>query len=385
MLIDHGHFQYNTVALGLALWSFHFMTKGSGFQNCVWGSFLFCMSLNFKQMTLYYAPAVFMYLLGRCFAAKKEWLVRFFVLGGTVIFSFGILWWPFFVYPYTDDETGVKLSSIENVLHVLKRLFPFQRGLFEGKVSNLWCALSTKPISIRSRIPEHLQPKLALMATLLLLLPLCVKLLQKGLESKSNIPPKSNDNDESKGTKDNQEHDLKLLLWGTSASGLSFFLASFQVHEKSILMAVAPISLLFFENPLFVSWFCIVASWTLWPLITVDELRSAYILSNVIFLVLLWSFSKFDTTRNPFETISWSGVIPTLTHNLVFPISLLFLLGLHFAELVFVPPTKLPDLFPVLWSVVGCGLFCWSWISISHVLLIESRQKDFISRTDKNS
>ncbi|KAK1738951.1 hypothetical protein QTG54_010267 [Skeletonema marinoi] len=37
LLIDHGHFQYNTTSLGLALWSFYFMTQTS-FVGCVIGS-----------------------------------------------------------------------------------------------------------------------------------------------------------------------------------------------------------------------------------------------------------------------------------------------------------------------------------------------------------
>ena len=70
VLIDHGHFQYNAVSLGLALWSFHFMTSGGAgrrrsFAGPAWGSVLFCLALNFKQMELYHAPAVFAYLLGR--------------------------------------------------------------------------------------------------------------------------------------------------------------------------------------------------------------------------------------------------------------------------------------------------------------------------------
>ena len=56
VIIDHGHFQYNAVCLGLALGSFHFMTKmegGLGLPpsiisigwNCVVGSILFCLAL----------------------------------------------------------------------------------------------------------------------------------------------------------------------------------------------------------------------------------------------------------------------------------------------------------------------------------------------------
>ena len=128
ILIDHGHFQYNTTALGLALWSFYYFAL-PGLSSKLIGAVFFVGALNFKQMTLYYAPAVFAYLLGWCFGCRENTtkIVRFVSLGITVIACFLILWIPF-IY------TGTALQ-------VLKRQFPFQRGLFEGKVANIWCAL----------------------------------------------------------------------------------------------------------------------------------------------------------------------------------------------------------------------------------------------------
>eukprot|EP00392_Amoebophrya_sp_AT5.2_P005032 g5041.t1 len=60
LFIDHGHFQFNTVALGCVLWA----------VNCVYyerrylGSVFYVCALLYKQTTLYYAPAFFLYLLG---------------------------------------------------------------------------------------------------------------------------------------------------------------------------------------------------------------------------------------------------------------------------------------------------------------------------------
>ena len=51
VLIDHGHFQYNTVALGLALSAMFAITRDT-FSSCLRGSLLFCLALNFKQMSL---------------------------------------------------------------------------------------------------------------------------------------------------------------------------------------------------------------------------------------------------------------------------------------------------------------------------------------------
>lgn len=350
ILIDHGHFQYNTVALGLALWSFYFMTKGK-FSDCVLGSIFFCLALNFKQMTLYYAPAIFAYLLGRCFSNQgtgpSVFWRRFTVLGVTVIMSFAVLWWPFFVYEFKSDE--VELSGLQSAGHVLQRLFPFQRGLFEGKVANLWCALSTKPISIRQRIPEDQQPIMALLGTFVLIAPITHKLFQTGYVHDG-------------GKKQGEfqlDHDFRTLLWGSCASGLSFFLASFQVHEKSILMALAPISLLITDSSsAFVSWFSLVSFWTLWPLLTVDRLHIAYVTTGCIFVALLLVYSLVVTTEQEVSV----GFVMKFTKYIVLPCSFVVMGCLHVAEICYDAPEGLPDLFPVLWSVCGCGFYCWAWL-----------------------
>lgn len=63
ILIDNGHFQFNSVMLGLTLGSI----LAFQFDYDVVGCVAFSLSLGFKQMALYYSPAVFAYLLGKCF------------------------------------------------------------------------------------------------------------------------------------------------------------------------------------------------------------------------------------------------------------------------------------------------------------------------------
>ncbi|KAL3220336.1 hypothetical protein MRX96_029904 [Rhipicephalus microplus] len=103
VLIDHGHFQYNCVSLGLSL----------------------------LAMALYYAVPFFCYLLGCCF--QREGLgskLRLFLgLALAVTSTFGACWAPY-------------LGSPDRALQVVKRLFPLDRGLFEDKVANIWCTLS---------------------------------------------------------------------------------------------------------------------------------------------------------------------------------------------------------------------------------------------------
>lgn len=61
ILIDHGHFQYNCVCLGLVLWAVHHLVHG---RELV-GSVCFVAALGYKQMALYFAPSFFCYLAGR--------------------------------------------------------------------------------------------------------------------------------------------------------------------------------------------------------------------------------------------------------------------------------------------------------------------------------
>jgi alpha-1,3-glucosyltransferase len=62
ILIDSGHFQYNSVMLGFTLLSLDFLASSSDLIAAVF----FVLSLGFKQMALYYAPAVGSYLFGKC-------------------------------------------------------------------------------------------------------------------------------------------------------------------------------------------------------------------------------------------------------------------------------------------------------------------------------
>ena len=338
LLIDHGHFQYNTVALGLAIWSFHYMTQ-TKFTNCIYGSILFCLALNFKQISLYYAPAVFCYLLGRCMAVPKYFVVRFLALGITVVLTFFMLWEPFLKYgPSHLQET----TKVERVLQILHRIFPFQRGLYESKVANLWCALSVKPFSVRERLQEQYQLPTSLGGTLILILPACYMLFRVGIDQQ--------------GRRYYMDRDWRQLLWGTTSTALGFFLASFQVHEKSILFALAPASLLLWHDSDFVEWFSFVCVWTLWPLLQVDRIEVGYVAITMIFVCLHRFRRLFTRNSAPSTTVftSYMELVPMASY--------VVMIALHVAQVFVTVPSHLPDLFPVLWSVVGCGMVCMAWL-----------------------
>ena len=85
------------------------------------GSFMFVCALNYKQMELYHAFPFFFYLLGislqqRGWSAKIGKLMQ---IGLTVILTFLVIWSPFI------------MLGQDAVIQVVKRVFPFDRGLFE--------------------------------------------------------------------------------------------------------------------------------------------------------------------------------------------------------------------------------------------------------------
>ena len=171
VLIDHGHFQYNCVSLGLALWG----VLGVVTDHDILGSMAFSLALNYKQMELYHALPFFCYLLGKALhqsrqTEKTNWLRVFSKvtkLGLTVFMIFAICWAPFFL-------TG----GLEGGVQILRRLFPFGRGLYEDKVANFWCSISVL-IKVRQLFSQASLVKLSLLVTFVTLLPSSIGLLRK--------------------------------------------------------------------------------------------------------------------------------------------------------------------------------------------------------------
>uniref|UniRef100_A0A8P4GK86 Alpha-1,3-glucosyltransferase n=1 Tax=Dicentrarchus labrax TaxID=13489 RepID=A0A8P4GK86_DICLA len=140
ILIDYGHFQYNGVSLGFALWGV--LALGLGWDAL--GSMAFCLALNYKQMELYHALPFFCYLLGKCI--KLGPMGRgFFLLvriASTVLVTFALCWLPF-------------LSDPSEALQVVRRIFPVARGLFEFYIGVAAMA-GLSAVSVALVPPPHL-------------------------------------------------------------------------------------------------------------------------------------------------------------------------------------------------------------------------------------
>ncbi|CAM4593954.1 unnamed protein product [Lepidochelys olivacea] len=230
------HWQEVTYNLPIKEW--YFNTSDNNLQY--WG-------LDYPPLTAYHSLLC-------AYIAKLVLLIK---IAFTVVASFAICWLPF-------------CTEVEQILQVLRRLFPIDRGLFEDKVANIWCSLNVL-IKIKNVLSPQTQLKLSFAFTFLTLLPACIKLtLQPSLRG------------------------FKFAL---ISCALSFFLFSFQVHEKSILLVSIPVCLMINEIPLMSTWFLLVSTFSLLPLLLKDGLLLAYVVTTLAFLIVcLTSFSIFEKT-----------------------------------------------------------------------------------------
>lgn len=327
VLIDHGHFQYNCISLGLAQLAIYWLLSKRSNElplfSLISASVFFSLALNYKQMELYHALPFFFYLLAICINDRTETKQkRFFKLccvGLTVIVTFVLLWLPFI------------LNGLDLTIQVLTRLFPFQRGLFEDKVANFWCSISVL-LKLREKISIDALSKLSLIVTGLFNLPSGIDLFLRPTRPR--------------------------FLLSLVNSALIFFLFSFQVHEKSILLVTIPACLLVNSYPLLVTWFMLVSNLSMLPLLFKDGLTTACISQTLFFCLITTAYSKnFWTSVDLKQFALLSKQSNKSIENLIkftFFLSIVCSMTLTACFLFVLPPKHLPDLWTVLISIFAC-------------------------------
>lgn len=336
LLIDFGHFQYNSVMLGLTLLSLCGFAAGLDLLGAV----CFVLSLGFKQMALYYAPAIGCYLLAKCLFLDFRTSARLFVqLGLVTIASFAILFLPW-LPPF---------APISAILDPVSRIFPFQRGLFEDKVANFWCA-SNVLIKWRMWMSAPTLIKLSAGLTAVGFLPVVVTMLHTGYR----LGLSANVNEAAGESTSGPAPVLSLLPYALLTSSMSFFLFSFQVHEKTILIPLLPLSLLLSgaaQNSFTFKLGALVnnvAVFSMWPLLKRDGLALQYFVH-----LALWN----KTIGHSPWGLRQKSVMDYL--------SLAFYAGailLHIFEYFLPPPDHLPDIYPVLNVLLSTPVFVITWL-----------------------
>ncbi|XGW30017.1 hypothetical protein V3C99_009212 [Haemonchus contortus] len=323
--IDNAHFQYNSVSLGLFLISFLFLIN----RKLLLGSIFFVFALNYKQMELYHALPIFVFILARClkrplWANRYESITSLVKVAVTVVLTFAIIWLPF-IY-----------SGSQSVLAVLSRIFPFCRGLYEDKVASVWCAFSFI-LRMNSHFSLDTQVKISAVSVLLVTIPSLVLLFLR--------PTTRN---------------FTLSLFITS---LAFFLFSFQVHEKSILLAAVPALLLLPDYQVAIVWFLHITNTSLFSLCLKDHTGS------ILALFIAYYVACSATTV-------FFGKLQCIAYHL----SCLTALAICVAEWTLTPPQRYPHIFPLMNAVYSCAHFLL-FMAYFYFDMISNEYKVFVGKS----
>ncbi|RYG43536.1 hypothetical protein EON68_00255 [archaeon] len=384
LVIDHGHFQYNNVSLCAALVGM----LAAAHDHGALAALAFTLALNYKQIALYYAPAFFVVLLAaavargtaslraRCCAARAPaparsrmptpWLSTLTTvacLGAIVLGVTAALWAPFCV----RQAAGQCGHGVSVVLH---RLFPFNRSIFEDKVSNIWCALDPL-LRWRARIyagvPGVRSTVSAVCAATTLLL---ASPALRTLWRTARTPPPA-----ARASPAASLRTTSLLL-GFSNVSLAFFLAAYQVHEKGILFPLAPLLLCAAHVPAYAAWFNSMALFSMWPLLAKDGLLVPAAAVYTLYALLaapapLWRTRAF--AREAALLCAWwsrdgAHSNPRTAHHTAHRTahvlrvgccaSLAAVAACAAASLLLTPPRTLPDLFPYASAVAAAASLC---------------------------
>jgi len=328
LLIDYAHFQYNGVSIGLVLLSAAALVK----DKWALGAGLCMASVLYKQMSLYYTPAVFFFVVGRAVqhAGFAKGIFVHVALCGFVVIGLTALC----AAPWTMVGRGTD---------VIVRMFPVGRGLYEDKVSNVWCSLS--PVLKLGSLFGPPQVLLVCVATTALsFLPSCVHVMR-------NPTPRA-------------------FLHCLVISSFSFFLFSYQVHEKSILIPVVPAALLVmypserYDALLQYLHLLLIATFSMFPLLRKDRLLGPYVVAMVTLTYLGLLVRR---------SASW-------TVGALFSLSVVGIMLLHGLEYGVSPPARYPDLHTVVQGAFCCGHFLIAQVGLN---ICQRREKPLSVKTSR--
>ncbi|XP_054873026.1 probable dolichyl pyrophosphate Glc1Man9GlcNAc2 alpha-1,3-glucosyltransferase isoform X1 [Amphiprion ocellaris] len=365
LIVDHIHFQYNGFLFGVLLLSVAKHLQSQHLQ----GALLFAILLNLKHIYLYVAPAYGIYLLrSYCFTQDNKdgsirWMsfspLRLLALGSIVVSVCALSFGPFI--------------AMGQLPQVLSRLFPFKRGLCHAYwAPNIWALYNVLDkglavLGVRLKLLEEAElprasmtgglvqefqhsvllsvsPSATLVCTLLSILPAVASIWLRPCGARGF---------------------LRCLL----LCALGSFMFGWHVHEKAVLIAILPLSILAVESREDARIFLVLTTtghYSLFPLLFTPTERPVK-----VSLMLMFTIFSFTALRK-----LHSGQGPLLR-----PLEVVYLLGLVVVaiacEVVFpLSPwqQRLPFL-PLLATSVYCSVgVCYSFLRL-YVRLLQRDDK----------
>lgn len=353
LFVDHIHFQYNGLLFGILLLSIGKMVRGRFLQ----ASLFFAVLLNMKHIFIYMAPVYFFYLLRYyCFRKDSEFkLVKLIRTGLVVVSVFLLSFGPFH----------------DHLPQVFSRLFPFKRGLCHAYwAPNFWALynFADKILSIIKKSKTYssntrglvqtfdhvelpsVQPIVTFVITAVLMVPCLIKLcFQKSREDLGSF--------------------VKPLVICAATS----FMFGWHVHEKAILMAIIPLTLIAWEsekNAKFFIFLSIVGHYSLFPLLFKPNLT---IIKLSMFLG--YTFLSFYFLKNVKK-------IPVLEKIYLIGLGFVFLYE-HVIQYVIGLDKNFPFL-PLMLTSVYCAVgISYFWFKFYCYYLFDGRKSKETSKKKK--
>ena len=147
-------------------------------------------------------------------------------------------------------------APLAAILDPIKRIFPFSRGIFEDKVATFWCA-SNVLFKWKQWASLNVLLKLSTASTALGFLPGVLNLIRAGYSFRGAYARRLEEPLPPTVHKSMAPPFLPLLPYTLLTSSMAFFLFSFHVHEKTILVPLLPLTLILSGAPANSSVFCL--------------------------------------------------------------------------------------------------------------------------------
>ena len=244
IIVDNIHFQYNAILFSLFFLSINYIIS----DNFILGAFYYIIALCMKHIFIYMAPAYLIYYLkflvlsnlkNKPMKVFKDILLIVITMVSIILLTFS----PFLYVCYKE-------KSINQLIHIKDRLFPFQRGLLHSYwAPNFWALYSfadkilfflknknseykkrnisalgaTSPNGVTQETGFDILPDITSNFSNLIVISLIFVYISKTIFfEKNNV--------------DKKENKLKLILKYCIMSNLIFFNFGYQVHEKAFII-----------------------------------------------------------------------------------------------------------------------------------------------------
>ena len=346
VIIDHGHFQFNNVMHGFFVIALFCLYTDNYLLAIIFYSFC----VNFKQMGLYYAIPFPLYVIKKLFFEKNNnkllSLVNIFIYGITTIITNVIIYIPWI--------------KNKNINDVFTRIFPVHRGIFEDKVATFWCTLNIF-IKLNKIFTQEKLIKFSFLLTLMgCAIPVLCILFAKNLNN-------------------------KIATQSFFIVSLAFFLFSFHVHEKTIIIPFLAYLLNLFQMKDLLPSFTSVSMFSLYPLLKRERQTIPYYITLVFFYVLckfvlinvdynikkekelLNKIKKHDDKKEKLKQKIWF-----LFEMAIFSIIIFY----HFLDNLVPPPRKYPWFYPMI-NAAFCFCYFISVYLYSNIVLIITITSDY--------